>query len=245
MSELSPPQHVAIIMDGNGRWAASRGMPRKLGHRTGVEAAKKIVRAADERRIKFLTLFGFSTENWGRPQEEVTELMTLLKFYLKAETADLHKNNVRIRMIGFREHIAPDILELIDHAEKLTRDNDGLQLSVAFNYGGRQDILQAVKSAAKDIAKGQLTEDAFDQSSFETYLLTRDLPAPDLLIRSSGEQRISNFLLWQCAYTEMVFLDQHWPDFDGQVLDKAIAQYQNRERRFGQIGTQIKHKSKS
>tara|TARA_Y100001001_G_scaffold143625_1_gene149081 strand:- start:469 stop:1167 length:699 start_codon:yes stop_codon:yes gene_type:complete len=232
-------------MDGNGRWATSRAMPRKLGHRAGVEAAKKVVKAAEAQGVRYLTLFGFSTENWERPQEEVTELMSLLKLYLKAETAELHKNNVRIRMIGFREHIAPDILELINHAEALTRDNDGLQLSVAFNYGGRQDIMQAVKSVAKDMMTGQLSEDALDQDLFGTYLLTRDLPAPDLLIRSSGEQRISNFLLWQCAYSEMVFVDKYWPDFDGGALEQAIAEYQGRERRFGQVSSQIKHKNKS
>ena len=230
------PEHVAIVMDGNGRWASARGLPRKMGHKAGVETTKKITREAHDLGVKYLTLFGFSTENWKRPADEVNELMRLLRVYIKAETADLHKNNVRLRMIGFKDELADDLVELIENAEALTKDNTGLQLSVALNYGGRQDILQAAAKMAKDIQAKDIEPDEITASLFDRYLLTADLPEPDLLIRTSGEKRISNFLLWQCAYAELYFTDTLWPDFDRQSLIESFKAYEKRERRFGAVG---------
>lgn len=230
------PRHIAIIMDGNGRWAQARGLPRTAGHHQGVEACKRIVRAAGDMGLHYLTLFAFSSENWARPVEEVGELMRLLRMYLRSETADLHKNNVRLRVIGSRKELKDDILELIENAETLTRHNDGLTLVIALNYGGRQEILQAAADFAQQcIIEG--CEASFDTAEefFGNHLMTAGMPDPDILIRTSGEQRISNFLLWQCAYTEFVYTDTLWPDFARVDLEAAIIDYQSRDRRFGAL----------
>ncbi len=223
-------RHVAIIMDGNGRWAAKRGLPRTAGHKRGAEAVKRVVRAAGDLGVEYLTLFGFSSENWRRPQGEIKELMGLLRFYLRSETAELHRNNARLRVIGAREELDKDIVELIENAEDLTKDNDGITLIVALNYGGRQDILQAVRKLVDTSVDIENLEEVFEQN-----LMTAGIPDPDLLIRTSGEQRISNFLLWQCAYTELVFTEVLWPDFGKDDLEVALAEYAGRERRFGAL----------
>ena len=229
------PQHVAIIMDGNGRWAQARGLPRFEGHRRGVEAVRRSVRAAIDLGVSYLTLFGFSSENWKRPKDEISELMKLLRYYLRSETAELHKNNIRIRVIGDHTAFGKEISELIGNAEKLTVSNTGLTLTIALNYGGRHDILQAAQKMAKSGL--DLNDDAF-ALAFEQSLMTKGLPDPDLLIRTSGEQRLGNFLLWQCAYSEFYFTDVLWPDFDKEVLQRAIESYTKRERRFGAVSTQ-------
>jgi undecaprenyl diphosphate synthase len=227
-----PPAHIAIIMDGNGRWAVNRGLPRIEGHRRGADAVRRTVHAAAEMGVEYLTLFGFSSENWNRPEEEVSELMRLLSYYLRSETAELHKNNIRIRIIGERSRFSKDIISLIENAEELTKDNTSLTLAIALNYGGRQDILQAAKRVAESGLR--LSDEAFEMA-FEESLMTVGMPDPDLMIRTSGEQRISNFLLWQCAYTEMVFCDAFWPDFDRKHLEQAIEEYSTRDRRFGTL----------
>lgn len=232
------PQHVAIIMDGNGRWAKSRNLPRTAGHQQGIEACKRAVRAAGELGIDYITLFGFSTENWSRPVEEVNELMRLLRMYLRSETADLHRNNVRMRMIGDRAPFSKDILELIENAESLTADNDGLNLTIALNYGGRDEMVKAASDMALYMKENAI-EPTFEnaQEYLPMFLMTKDIPDPDIMIRTSGEQRISNFLLWQCAYTEFIFTDTLWPDFDMADLEAAISEFEGRDRRFGAIGT--------
>ena len=227
------PRHVAIIMDGNGRWARARGLPRVAGHRKGVEAVRRTIKAAGDAGVEVLTLFSFSSENWRRPRAEVDELMGLLRRYLKSEIADLHGRNIRFRMIGERERLAPDILTLIDEAERMTEANDALTLVLALNYGGRQDIARAARNIAESVHRGLLRPEAVDDELFSSYLSTVGLPDPDLLIRTSGEKRISNFLLWQCAYAEMVFVDKFWPDFDADDLGAAIEEFAGRERRFG------------
>jgi undecaprenyl diphosphate synthase len=227
------PRHVAIIMDGNGRWAASRGLPRVEGHRRGVDAVKACVRAAGELGVRYLTLYSFSSENWKRPPDEVFELMGLLRRFIRRDLAELHKNDVRIRVIGTNEGVDEDIGALISEAVSLTRNNNGLQLTVAFNYGARDEIVRAARSLAEKIASGELTPSGITAEALSAALDTSDVPDPDLLIRTSGEMRISNFLLWQCAYTEFVFVDTYWPDFDKQALASAIEAYQTRERRFG------------
>ena len=231
---MNVPEHVAIIMDGNGRWAKSRGLPRFEGHRRGAEAVRRCVKAAAEMDIKFLTLFGFSSENWKRPQDEISELMKLLHFYLRSETAELHKNNIRIKVIGQREAFRKDIIELIDNAEQLTRHNEALTLTIALNYGGRNDILRAAKKVADSGL--ELDDDGFAMA-FEQSLMTKGMPDPDLIIRTSGEQRISNFLLWQCAYSELYFTDTLWPDFQKENLIEALECYTKRDRRYGNVGT--------
>ena len=223
------PKHIAIIMDGNGRWAQARGLPRAAGHKQGAEAVRACVKAAADKGIECLTLFGFSSENWQRPQEEVNELMRLLRHYLRAETAELHKNNVRLRVIGDRCAFDADIIKLIENAEELTQHNDGITVAMALNYGGRADILQAAQ-------KAQNADDF--EAAFEANLMSAGLPDVDLMIRTSGEQRISNFLLWQCAYAEFVFLDTLWPDFNAKSLSDALSQYAARDRRFGALGQQ-------
>lgn len=236
---LQPPTHIAIIMDGNGRWAKNRGLPRTAGHQQGIEACKRVVRAAGELGIQYLTLFGFSTENWSRPEDEVNELMRLLRMYLRSETAELHRNNVRMRMIGDRTPFSKDIMELIENAEKLTAGNDGLNLNIALNYGGRDEIIKAAADAA-NFLKEKGMESTFEntQEYLPQFLMTKDSPDPDILIRTSGEKRISNFLLWQCAYTEFVFTDTLWPDFNRKDLEAAIDEFQGRERRFGALASQ-------
>jgi undecaprenyl diphosphate synthase len=227
------PRHVAIIMDGNGRWAAARGLPRVEGHRRGVEALRKTVRAAGELGISVLTIFSFSSENWSRPQSEIRDLLSLLRRFIRNDLAELHKRNVRVRIIGEREDLARDIRSLLEEAEDLTRDNDGVQLVVAFNYGARQEIARAARRLALEVAAGRLSPDAITPELLAQHLDAPDVPDPDVIIRTSGEQRLSNFLLWQAAYSELVFVPINWPDFDRSALEAAIAEYRRRERRFG------------
>ncbi len=227
------PRHVAIIMDGNGRWAAKRHLPRKLGHRQGVETVRRIVRAAGEQGVRYLTLYGFSTENWRRPAEEVDDLMGLLRLFIRRDLAELHNNNVRVRIIGAREGLAPDIVQMIAEAEQLTAGNTGLQLIVAFNYGGQNEIADAARRLAIEVREGRLSPEEITPERIAGELDTKGIPDPDLLIRTSGEKRLSNFLIWQLAYTELVFVDTLWPDFTGETLADAIREYTTRERRFG------------
>ena len=229
----APPAHVAIIMDGNGRWAKARGLPRIAGHRRGAEAVRRTVIAAAELGVAYLTLFGFSSENWKRPSGEVDDLMALLRVYLRAEIAELHQQGVRVRIIGDRTRLAPDIVTLIANAEELTRANTRLTLIVALSYGGRHDIVQAAQRLSEDVAAGRLKPEAIDETSLADHLYTAGIPDPDLLIRTSGEQRISNFLLWQSAYTELVFTETLWPDFGAGDLENAVREFHGRERRYG------------
>lgn len=235
-TDAQTPTHIAIIMDGNGRWAAARGLPRTMGHQRGSEAVKRAVKSAQEMGIKYLTLFGFSSENWSRPESEVKELMRLLRSYLRSETAELHKNGIRLRVIGDRNGFDQDIVDLIDNAERLTADNRQITLVMALNYGGRHDILHAAHTLADYAAreKRKLSEEEVS-ALFPQFLMTAGIPDPDLMIRTSGEQRISNFLLWPCAYTEFVFTQTHWPDFDKEDLEKAVKEFTQRDRRFGNI----------
>jgi len=232
-SAPAPPVHVAIIMDGNGRWAKARGLPRIAGHRRGAEAVRRTVVAATDLGISYLTLFGFSSENWKRPSGEIDDLMSLLRVYLRGEIAELHQNGVRVRIIGDRTRLAPDIVTLIVNAEELTRNNTRLTLIVALSYGGRHDIVQAAQQLAAAVAAGRLKPDAIDEARFADHLYTAGIPDPDLLIRTSGEQRISNFLLWQTAYTELVFVDTLWPDFSASDLARAVSEFHGRDRRYG------------
>jgi undecaprenyl diphosphate synthase len=232
------PRHVAIIMDGNGRWAAARGLPRAEGHRRGVEALRRTIRAAGEIGIKIVTIFSFSAENWSRPASEIVELMGLLRRFVRNDLAELHKSNVRVRIIGERMGLDPDIGRLLIEAEELTKNNDGLILVVAFNYGARQEIVRAVQRVSEEIANGRMTAAGIDMDSITRFLDAPDIPDPDLIIRTSGEQRLSNFLLWQSAYSELVFVPTYWPDFDRATLESAIREYQQRERRFGGLVAQ-------
>jgi undecaprenyl diphosphate synthase len=227
------PAHIAIIMDGNGRWAKLRGLPRAGGHRRGAEAVRRIVEAASDLGVSYLTLFGFSSENWKRPEREVEDLMLLLRLYLRSEIAEMHKNNVRFLMIGDRSKLPKTVIELIDHAESTTVNNTGLTLVLALSYGGRQEIVAAVKSLCERVKNNDLHIDEIDDAVFASCLLTNAVPDPDLVIRTSGEQRVSNFLLWQIAYSEFVFMDVLWPDFGKHELLQAITEYQSRERRYG------------
>jgi undecaprenyl diphosphate synthase len=227
------PRHVAIIMDGNGRWAAARGLPRAEGHRRGVEALRRTVRAAGEIGIGYVTIFSFSAENWSRPASEVHELMGLLRRFIRNDLAELHQSNVRVRIIGEREGLDPDIGRLLVEAEDLTRNNSGLTLVVAFNYGSRQEIARAAQRIAREVAQGHLPPADITMETVGRFLDAPDVPDPDLIIRTSGEQRLSNFLLWQAAYSELVFVPTYWPDFDRAALESAIREYQQRERRFG------------
>jgi undecaprenyl diphosphate synthase len=227
------PLHVAIIMDGNGRWAGSRGLPRTLGHRAGMEALRRTLKAARELPISHLTLYSFSSENWQRPADEITELMQLLRYYLRSELANAHKEGIRVKVIGDRKKLPGDIVDLIHHAEEITQDNKSLTLTLALSYGGRQEITAAARGLAKAVERGQLQPDAIDEHVLQSFLFTGGMPDPDLVIRTSGEKRISNFLLWQSAYAEFVFLDVLWPDFSGEHLAGAIAEFQGRERRYG------------
>ena len=233
------PQHIAIIMDGNGRWAKRRLMPRVAGHRKGVEALRGVIRACAERGVSHLTVFAFSSENWRRPQEEVTLLMELFMRALENEVARLHENEIRFRVIGDLSGFSERIQTLIRDAEALTRNNTRLTFTVAANYGGRWDIVQAVK---KLMAAGVTAEDV-NEAALAQQLSMADAPEPDLFIRTGGEQRISNFLLWQLAYTELYFTDALWPDFDAEALDQAIASYRARERRFGRTSEQVRSAS--
>jgi undecaprenyl diphosphate synthase len=230
------PHHVAIIMDGNGRWAKARGLPRVAGHRSGADAVRRVIRGAGELGIPVLTLFAFSTENWTRPADEVSDLMGLLRQYLRNELKELLKNGARLRVIGDRERLAADIVRDIADAEARTGGNSQIEVNICINYGGRDEILRAARSLARKVASGGLSVEQIDEDRFESELLTAGLRDPDLLIRTSGEQRISNFLLWQCAYAELVFVDTLWPDFGREHLEQAIAEFRRRERRYGGIG---------
>lgn len=230
------PVHVAIIMDGNGRWARARGLPRVAGHRRGVEAARRVTEAAGELGIRYLTLFGFSSENWKRPTAEVDDLMGLLRHYLRGEIAELHKNGVRLKVIGDRSRLDSDIVTLIAKAEEMTRDNAALTLIVALSYGARAEISAAARELAQAAKEGRLDPSTIDEAVFESSLSTVGIPDPDLLIRTSGEKRLSNFLLWQLAYTELIFTDALWPDFSKRDLEDAIREFQRRERRYGASG---------
>jgi undecaprenyl diphosphate synthase len=227
------PRHIAIIMDGNGRWAKAHGLPRIAGHRRGAEAARRTVIAAAELGVPYLTLFGFSSENWKRPLGEIHDLMSLLRHYLRGEIAELHRNGVRLKVIGELGKLDSDIISLIEHAEAMTGDNRRINLTIALSYGARAEIVAAVREIAHQVASGSLAVDAIDEGCFARHLFTADLPEPDLLIRTSGEQRISNFLLWQSAYSEFVFTKTLWPDFSKSDLQQAIDEFCGRERRFG------------
>lgn len=233
--ERDAPKHVAIIMDGNGRWAKARGLRRTDGHREGVEAARRAVEAARDLGVQYLTLYSFSTENWRRPAGEVRDLMGLLKQFIVDDLPRLKKENVRVRIIGDRDSLTPDLKALVKRAESETRDNDKFVLQIAFNYGGRDEILRVVKAAIKDAQKGLIDIATLSEESFSARLDTTGVPDPDLIIRTSGEKRISNFLIWQAAYAEYVFLDVLWPDFDAEVFVGAIGEYCTRERRYGGV----------
>jgi undecaprenyl diphosphate synthase len=229
------PAHVAIIMDGNGRWAEARGLPRFEGHRCGVEAVRRAVRSAIEHGVRYLTVYSFSSENWRRPPDEVAMLMGLLKRFIRNDLAELNQNGVRVRIIGERDNLTPDIASLLVEAESLTKENCGLTLTVAFNYGGRQEIVEAARRLAIDVRDGRVDPNTIGSDEFASRLETAGLPDPDLIIRTSGEMRLSNFLLWQCAYAELVFLPILWPDFDDAAFVSALNQYAARERRFGAV----------
>mgnify|MGYP001557734129 CR=1 FL=1 len=225
--------HVAIIMDGNGRWAKAQGKPRTMGHKAGIEALRRTLEAARDLPISHLTFYSFSTENWSRPESEVTELMGLLRYYLKNEFETLHKNNVRLRVIGDRSLLDPDIVKMIEEAESKTASNTALDLALALSYGGRQEIIAAIKSIAEKVAAGEVAPNAIDEGTVAAHLYTHDMPDPDLVIRTSGEKRTSNFLVWQSVYAEYVFQDVLWPDFSGEYLKEALEEYKARDRRYG------------
>jgi undecaprenyl diphosphate synthase len=233
--DVGVPRHVGIIMDGNGRWAAARGFPRFEGHRRGVEALRRTVRAAGDLGVKYLTVYSFSSENWRRPPQEISDLMMLLKRFIRNDLAELHGNGVRVRIIGSRDDLMPEIRNLLVEAEELTRDNTNMTLIVAFNYGARQEIALAARRLAEDAVAGLLDPKLIDEKLVESRLYTAGAPDPDLIIRTSGEERLSNFLLWQAAYSEFVFLPIHWPEFDKTALEEAIAIYNGRQRRFGGV----------
>ena len=234
-SVRNEPRHVAIIMDGNGRWATQRSLPRSEGHRHGVEAVRRLVRAAIECGTEYLTIFSFSSENWRRPKAEVGYLLSLMRRFIRQDVAELHSAGVRIRVIGERDGLDADIVQMIGECEALTAGNDRLNLVVAFNYGGRYEIARTARVLAERVARGELSPDQINVSCFAEHMYAPDVPEPDLLIRTSGEQRISNYLLWQMAYTELVFVDEHWPDFDKAIYQRAIAEYAGRQRRFGGV----------
>ena len=229
------PVHVAVIMDGNGRWAKQRGLPRIVGHHEGVKAARTIVRAADAVGVKYLTLYAFSTENWSRPEDEVSMLMSLLERTVQSELPDLMTQNVRLRVLGRSEGVPAAVRRGIDKVVDGTRDNTGLQLQMAFNYGGRDELLDGFRRLAEEVKHGRLEPEAISEKDVSRVLYTADLPDPDLLIRTSGELRVSNFLLWQIAYTELFITSDYWPDFDGRALYLAIRDFQRRTRRFGGV----------
>jgi undecaprenyl diphosphate synthase len=224
---------VAIIMDGNGRWAKARGLPRAAGHRQGAEAARKVLRAAGEAGVECLTLYAFSSENWRRPEDEINDLMGLLRFYITRELDALHREGVRLKILGDHNAFQPDIAKLVDHAVTRTAGNQRMTLAIALNYGARAELVQAARRLAQRAKSGEIGPDEIDEAMIEASLDTAGLPPLDLLIRTSGEQRLSNFLLWQAAYAELLFVDTLWPDFDGDSVRSALADYAGRERRFG------------
>lgn len=238
-SEINNPRHIAIVMDGNGRWAKQRHLPRMMGHREGFKAVRKIVKACGELKIEVLTLFAFSSENWRRPEQEVNGLMSLFLTALQNEVQKLHENNVQLRVIGDLEKFNSELRQWIAAAQQLTQSNTGLKLVIAANYGGQWDIVQAAKKLAQQVEAGTLKAHEITEEKFSSFMSLSDLPAPDLFIRTSGEYRISNFLLWQLAYTELYFPEVFWPDFDEQELIKALAFYSGRERRFGHTSEQL------
>ena len=231
------PQHVAIIMDGNGRWANARGLPRTFGHRKGVETVRETVKAAGEAGVGFLTLFAFSSENWRRPESEVNELFGLLKAFIRRDLADLHQAGVRIRIIGDRVNLREDIRSLLLEAEETTAANAGMTLVIAFNYGSRDEIARAAARLALDVQAGRLDASEIDAQKLNDYLDTAGIPDPDLVIRTSGEERLSNFLLWQAAYAELMFVPDFWPDFTPALFDSILERYAARDRRFGGLST--------
>ena len=226
-------RHIAIIMDGNGRWAKARGLPRIAGHRQGVKAVRSLVRSIDDLGLDYLTLYGFSSENWNRAPSEVSDLMGLMRLYINRDLKELMKLGIRIRVIGARHNLAPDIVSLIENAEESSKHNSRLTLVIAFNYGGRDEIISAAQSCAKDVRNGTLSPEDITAELFSRHLYAHDIPDPDLLIRTSGEKRLSNFLTWQSAYAELVFVKTLWPDFTHQHLIDAIDEYYQRDRRFG------------
>jgi undecaprenyl diphosphate synthase len=230
---------VAIVMDGNGRWAKRRGLPRTLGHRAGVEALKRVVEAAPKLNIKWLTVFGFSTENWSRPAAEVSELMALPKRYFASDIVRLEREGVRVRVIGRREGLSPELVKIIDDAQKRTAHNDVFFLNVAFNYGGQADITDAARRFAEQVAAGRAKPEDLTEQAFAGLLATGESPPPDLIIRPSGEQRLSNFLLWEAAYAELVFQDVLWPDYGEEQLKAALAAYAARDRRYGAVADDV------
>jgi len=231
------PTHIAVIMDGNGRWAEARGLPRIAGHQRGADAVRVAVEGCRDLGISYLTLYAFSSENWKRPPSEIDDLMGLLRLYLRRELAELDSNGVRVRFIGSRAQLAPDIVELIEYAETKTRGNKSLTLVIALNYGGQDEIVGACRAIVAEVEAGRVNLDQIDKELFATYLETSDIPDPDLIIRTSGEQRLSNFLLWQAAYAELVFINTNWPDFSHQTLEDAVVEFHRRERRYGSVGS--------
>lgn len=238
---LAVPKHLAIIMDGNGRWANKRGLERLQGHKSGVEAVKRIVKAARNFNIEYLTLYSFSTENWSRPKQEVRELMNLLKLFIRKDLAELHQNDVRLRIIGDRENLPKDIAPLLLDAEKLTKNNLSQNLIIAFNYGSRNEISRAVQRISKKIEEGTLSRNLIDDELISENLDTAGIPDPDLILRTSGEQRLSNFLLWQAAYSEFIFTDKMWPEFTEEDLKHAIEEFSSRVRRYGGLKSNTAH----
>jgi undecaprenyl diphosphate synthase len=229
----SVPRHIAIIMDGNGRWAKARGLPRVAGHRQGAEAARAVLRAAGEAGVECLTLYAFSSENWRRPETEIADLMGLLRLYIGAELNALHREGIRLKILGNHKAFPPDVVKLVDAAVAKTAGNRRMTLAIALNYGSRLELVQAAQALARRAAAGEIAADEIDEAMLDASLYTGDLPPLDLLIRTSGERRLSNFLLWQSAYAELLFVDTLWPDFDGDCLRAAIADFAGRERRFG------------
>jgi undecaprenyl diphosphate synthase len=227
------PAHVAIIMDGNGRWAKARGLPRLAGHKAGVEALRQTVRAASDFGVEYLTVYAFSSENWSRPQAEVSSLMGLLKLFIRRDLAELHESGVKVRIIGNREGLPSDILNLLIEAETLTAQNSVMTLAIAFNYGSRDEIVRAARKLADDVAAGRIASGLIDEEALSARLDTASMPDPDLIIRTSGEIRLSNFLLWQAAYSELIFVDCYWPDFNRARFGAALDEFAARERRFG------------
>ena len=229
------PKHIAIIMDGNGRWAKAKNLPRALGHKAGVETIRRIIKEGDRLGVKYMTLYAFSTENWKRPKDEVSTLMKLLVQYLKEEISELHEKGVVINVLGDSSKLPKDCIDEIQKAKEITKNNTGIIMNVALNYGGRDEIIRATRALAEMVALGEIKPSDIDNEIFENHLYTKGMPDPDIIIRPSGEQRLSNFLLWQCAYSEFWYSNINWPDFTEEDLRRAIYDFQNRDRRFGAI----------
>jgi undecaprenyl diphosphate synthase len=234
----SNPRHVAIIMDGNGRWASARGLPRSAGHKAGIDALRRAVKAASDLNVEFLTIYSFSTENWTRPKTEVMFLLELLRRFISQDVAELHLAGVKIQIIGDRTNLDAKLVRMLEDAERLTAENEKLKLIVAFNYGSRQEMARAAQKIALQVQNGSLDPDSISTETVAQHLDTVGTPDPDLLIRTGGEERISNFLLWQCAYAEFVFVTEFWPEFNAEIFQRAVAEYSARERRFGGLKAQ-------